>query len=323
MADIIAIGELLIDFTPKAARDSTGAITHSAVFERNPGGAPANVAVQAAKLGSRSAFIGKVGNDDFGRFLIDTLKEAAVETKGVAVDDNSDTTLAFVRLDETGNRTFTFYRRNTADTRLLESDIDYSLIDSCKLLHFGSLSFTDEPSKATVLQVVEYAKKHADRKIISYDPNWRPMLWKSAEQGLDGMKLGLKYCDILKVSDEELKLLTNCDEIELGLRLLHDSGIAIVIVTMGAEGCILCAKKQTVRIPTYNVNVVDTTGAGDSFFGAFLHRIVAAKKDVEDFSFDELTKFAYFANAAGALCAAKYGAIPAMPDLTEINYIMR
>lgn len=317
MSSMISIGEILIDLTPKKV-----AYGENALFERNPGGAPANVAVQAAKLGSSASFIGKVGRDAFGSFLRDTLNSHGVDTNGLAVDCNSDTTLAFVQLDVSGDRNFTFYRRGTADTRLVETDIDFAAIDACNLLHFGSLSFTDEPSKSTTLKVVSYAKNHEHRKIISYDPNWRPKLWKNEAEGIAGMKLGLPYCDILKVSDDELRLLTGYNEIADGVRKLQDSGIAIIVVTMGPEGCYVAHSSDLVHVPTYDVKVVDTTGSGDSFFGAFLHRIIQGDKAVTEFTTEELVEFAHYANAAGALCATKFGAIPAMPSSQEIEEIV-
>lgn len=316
MADLLAVGEILIDFTPKGT-SSEG----NPVFERNPGGAPANLAVQAARLGTTTGFIGKAGDDRFGHFLKKTLSDNGVDTDGMILDKASDTTLAFVSLDATGNREFTFYRRGTADTLLLPQDIDFSQIDECKLLHFGSLSFTATPSRDTVLSMVKYAKQAG--KLISYDPNWRPMLWESEEAGIAGMRLGLPLCDIIKVSEEELELLTDTKNIEQGLRVLFEYPITIAVVTAGPNGCYIAVKEKYSHLPTYDVNVVDTTGAGDSFFGAFLHKLLSSQQKLQDIPFDELIEIAKVANGAGAICASRYGAIPAMPLAQEILKLIK
>lgn len=316
MTDLLAVGEILIDFTPKGTSPEGNPI-----FERNPGGAPANLAVQAARLDTSAGFIGKAGDDQFGRFLKKTLSDNYVDTAGMVLDNGSDTTLAFVQLDATGNREFTFYRRGTADTLLLPRDIDYSQIDACKLLHFGSLSFTASPSRETVLSIVSYAKQAG--KLISYDPNWRPMLWPNEAEGIAGMRLGLPLCDVIKVSEEELALLTDTSDLEQGLDALFQFPIAIAVVTAGPEGCYLSVKGRCLHLPTYNVDVVDTTGSGDSFFGAFLHKLLATGCLLDEIPFEELVEIAKFANGAGAICASRYGAIPAMPSVEEINRIIQ
>jgi fructokinase len=313
MSDVLSLGELLIDFSPAGF-----SANQNTLFEQNPGGAPANVAVQLARLGISSAFVGKVGNDEFGKFLKRTLDSYGVITTGLKLDDREATTLAFVQLSSTGDRSFSFYRNPGADTQLCENEIDFREIDQCRLVHFGSLLFTNEPSRSTVLKVLAYAKKKG--KIISYDPNWRPMLWKSAEVCLREMRSGIKYYNIIKVSDEELFLITDCNSIDAGTQKLLAMGAEIVAVTFGARGCCIATAEGIVFRPAYDIDVVDTTGAGDSFFAAFLYKILSGGKPLRDFSLEELAEFAEFSNASGAVCASKTGAIPAMPSLAQIQY---
>ena len=184
MIDILGIGELLIDFTPVKTEEGQ-------FFKQNPGGAPCNMLTMAQKLGSSTAFIGKVGNDQFGKTLEKTLKDHNINIEGLVLSDEYNTTLAFVHLTESGDRSFSFYRKGCADVMLTKEDVDYRLIDQSKAVHFGSLSFTDEPSKSTVEDVIKYAKSNG--KLISYDPNYRPALWTSKEEAINGMKIGLKY----------------------------------------------------------------------------------------------------------------------------------
>lgn len=312
MCDFLSLGELLIDFTP-----SNLSTEDKYLLERNPGGAPANVAVQLSLLGISSGFIGKVGNDAFGRFLKSTLDSFNVSTAGLILDDNFLTTLAFVHLNESGDRSFSFYRKPGADTQLRYQEIDFNLINNCKMLHFGSLSLTDEPLKTTTIRILEYAKSKG--KIISYDPNWRPPLWRSKEDGVEGMKLGLKYCDIIKVSDEELVMITGCNDNREGINRLLDMGIQVVLVTLGPNGCYVGNKDRIEHLNTYDVHIVDTTGSGDSFLGSFLYNIISCYKPLNEISYSELIKFADFSNAAGALCASKTGSIPSLPNINEIH----
>ena len=314
MSKILAIGELLIDFTPYKSEQETN------MFQQNAGGAPANVAVQAAILGASTAFIGKVGNDQFGHFLKSTLEKYNVSTTGLIVDNKNNTTLAFVHLSETGDRSFSFYRNDTADTQLNFDEIDLKLIDECDLLHFGSISLTTEPIKTSTLRAVKYAKEKG--KIISYDPNYRNLLWESQSVAKSEMKSVLAYVDIIKVSEEELKLLTDCDQLIQGIAKLLNQGIKIVVVTQGAKGCIIATKSGIERLPTYDVKTIDTTGSGDSFWGSFLYNIVTSDKEISDLSFEELKTFCDFSNACGSLCSTKKGAIPAMPTKDEIEECM-
>lgn len=312
MCDVLCLGELLIDFTP-----SNLSTKDRCLFERNPGGAPANVAVQLSRLGTSSGFIGKVGNDGFGTFLKSTLDQNNVSTEGLVLDNNVLTTLAFVHLDELGDRSFSFYRNPGSDTQLELNEVRFDLVEKCKVLHFGSLSFTDEPSKSTTLEVLDYAKRQG--KVISYDPNWRQHLWSSEDEGIAGMKLGLKYCDIIKVSEEELELVTHCSSIESGIKTLIDGGIRIVLVTQGPEGCYVGIDKAIRHVRPYSVQAIDTTGSGDSYLGAFLHKFLMSNKGLKDVRVDDVVEWADYANASGALCASRSGSIPSLPTPDEIR----
>lgn len=310
------MGELLIDFTPVGTTDDGRLL-----FARNPGGAPANVAVQALRVGVSAGFLGRVGQDMFGDFLTSTLEGCGVETAGLSQDPDYATTLAFVQLNDHGDRDFSFYRNPGADTRLTAGPREHSLIDQCSLLCFGSLLLTAEPSRSAVEELVAYAKSQG--KITAYDPNWRPPLWPDPAQGVARMRSLIPQADIMKVSDEELQLLTEKQGLEDGAKSLLAQGVSVVVVTMGPKGCAVFTPAYTLQKNTYDTKVKDTTGSGDSFFGALLAKIVQSGKKPADLSQDELSSFVDFANAAGATCATKTGAIPAMPDTAAIEECRR
>lgn len=313
--DVLALGELLIDFTP-AGTSPAG----SPMFEQNPGGAPANVLVALTRLGARGAFIGKVGDDSFGQFLKQTLLAHNVGIDGLKFTHKDGTTLAFVHLDPTGNRSFTFRRNPGADTLLEPADIDESLIRKCKIFHFGSLSLTNEPARAATLHAAELAKKLG--KTISYDPNYRPLLWKDKTAAIDGMRKGLQFADILKISDEEATLLTGQSDYKLAAKRLLESGPKIVLVTLGPKGSFFQCRDGAGECPAFPVQVVDTTGAGDAFLGGFLYQFLNHNKPPETLGADELTQMVRFASAVGSLCTTAKGAITAMPSLAEVQAVL-
>lgn len=314
MADILAIGELLIDFT--AITEKNGDI----YYKQNAGGAPANVVCMAAKLGASTGFIGKIGKDMFGNYLKGILEERKVDTRGLILDKDFSTTLAFVKNGSHGERDFVFYRKNSADLNMKFSEVNLKLIDECKIFHFGALSLTSEPSKSATINAVEYAK--AKGKIISYDPNWRPILWQSKEQAVQAMKNVLRYVDIIKVSEEELQIITDCGNLLPAIAKLLNMGIKIVCITQGAKGCIIATKSSVELYPAYKVDSVDTLGSGDSFLGGFLYKLLEKSKDITELTSDELYEMSDFANACGAITSMKHGAIPAMPDLKEVEDFM-
>ena len=298
MADFLSLGEMLIDFTP-AGKTAAGI----PMFEQNPGGAPANVAVQAARLGVSSGFIGKVGRDMFGAFLKQTLEQNGVNASNLLFSAETATSLAFVQLSESGDRDFSFYRNPGADTQLRFEEVDKALLGGAKVLCFGSLLLTAEPGRTAVQQIAEYARAHG--VITAYDPNWRAPLWP------------------VKVSDEELEMLTDCAEIAAGAGALFARGVKAAVVTRGARGCAVCTPAGMRELSTYDTKVVDTTGSGDSFFGAFLTKLIEAGQPVAALSLDALCAAADFANAAGSVCATKKGAIPALPDRAAIEACMQ
>ena len=311
MFDVTAIGELLIDFTPAQIGGEAG-------FLPKPGGAPANVAAAVCRLGGKSAFIGKVGKDQFGQFLKGVLDSERVDTSGLVMDTAFPTTLAFVHLDEQGERSFSFYRKLSADTRLQQNELDLGLIEQSKILHFGSVSLTDSPSKETVLYAAEYAKKNG--VLVSYDPNYRPLLWDNMETAVSAMREGLRLADIVKVSGEEMELITGEKDLAAGTQALAEYGAKLVVVTLGADGAFFRYREYTADIPTItdNIKVVDTNGAGDAFFGGLLYFLTRSESPLEQ-SKAEMISAIRFANAAGALTVTNYGAIPAMPTLETVK----
>ena len=313
--DVVALGELLVDFTP-AGKSAGG----NNLFEQNPGGAPANVLAALTRLGGSGAFIGKVGRDQFGAGLGQVLSEHGIETKGLVSGGEAHTTLAFVHLDATGDRSFSFCRKPGADTLLRPEEVDFGLIDSARIFHFGSLSLTDEPSRSATLCAVEHAQKKG--KIISYDPNWRPPLWKSNSAAREGMSLGLKYADIVKLSEEELFFLTGTDDLPSGAEQLYASGKSLVVVTLGAKGCYYHCSAGYGSVPGYAVRTLDTTGAGDGFVGAMLYHLSRMDHSLDQAPKELIEEILSFANAVGALVTTKPGAIPAMPTMAEVLSFM-
>lgn len=321
--DVTALGEILIDFT-SAGLSPAG----QALYERNAGGAPANVAVAVSRLGGKSAFIGKTGNDSFGSFLKDTLARSGVETKGMRTDNSQHTTLAFVTLASGGERTFSFCRNPGADTQLAESDLDESILDATKILHVGSLSLTHEPARSATLAAIARVKKSGG--IISYDPNWRAPLWSDRVCGIEAMKSLFQYADIVKVSDEELSLLFGIDAhneegLASGAIKIMERGARLVLVTLGARGVYYRTRTQSGMIAAPNVSVVDTTGAGDSFVGGLLFRLSRTSTDLDALlsDSDALTHDLVFANAVASICVTRRGAIPAMPTIEEVETFLR
>ncbi|HHY46140.1 MAG TPA: carbohydrate kinase [Firmicutes bacterium] len=316
MFDVVALGELLIDFTP-AGYSASGNV----LFERNPGGAPANVLVALTMLGGKGAFIGKVGDDQFGHFLKGVLGERGIDTRGLRFSSEANTTLAFVHLDERGDRSFSFYRNPGADTLLRAEEVDFGLVDEARIFHFGSLSMTHEPARSATLAAVKYAKESG--KIVSYDPNWRPPLWQDDAAAREGMSLGLKFADVLKLSEAELGFITGEPDLDRGSKKLLEMGISLVVVTLGPKGCYYRCPSGTGQLPTYDTRVVDTTGAGDAFMGALLFHISRMEYSLQELDRPEVERMLDFSNAAGALCASKKGGIPAMPTIDEVVSCMR
>lgn len=316
MLDVVAIGELLIDFVPNGISDNGNAL-----FEANPGGAPANVLAMLAKLGKNTAFIGKVGRDRFGLFLQDTLNKNNIQTKGLVFSEDVNTTLAFVHLGQDGERSFSFYRKPGADLMLTSEEVDYESIGRSKLFHFGSVSMTGEPSRTATLNAAKFAKQHGIT--VSFDPNLRPLLWESLDEAKKLILAGLDFTDILKVSEEELLFLTDCHDPAEGSQWILDTfGVTKILVTQGQKGCFYRVNGHSGHIPAFSVHAIDTTGAGDAFFGAILYKLLESPADIDELSEEAVTAVVKFANAAGALTTMKKGAIPALPSLEQILSFM-
>ena len=305
--DITALGEILIDYTPLPDSDAG-----MAVFEQNPGGAPANVLVCAARLGRSTAFIGKVGDDMQGRFLRSALEKMGIDTRGLQVDERYFTTLAFVRLTKQGERSFSFARKPGADTQLAPQELDRGLIAGSRVFHFGSLSLTDEPARSATWEAIETARRSGT--IVAYDPNYRPLLWINETAARAQMSHPLGSVDLLKVSDDEIALLTGTDDLERGAAMLVDQGIRCVAVTAGKRGALVAAREGMRLVPGCPTRPVDTTGAGDSFWGGFLSCLCESGKGLEELTLEDYCRFARFGNVVASLCVEKRGAMPAMPE---------
>ena len=310
MTDITAVGEILIDLTQSGVNE-----LGIPVFAANPGGAPANLAVAAARLGASSAFIGKVGTDSFGTFLRSTLVENHVDVSGMVTDLKNRTTLAVVAVDKTGERTFSFYRDPSADVNLCSEEISVEQLKNTRFLHFGSVSLTTDPARSATLYAARTAKQFG--AIISYDPNYRASLWSDEATAIQRMLEPLPLVDVLKVSDEELPLLTGTEDLDKGSQVLADKGIALVLVTLGANGAYYRFGSHTGHIPGVKVKVGDTNGAGDTFFGATLAQLAKFEK-LADITVPELETIITIANKAAALTTSRHGAIPAMPTYDEV-----
>ena len=313
MIDVVALGELLIDFTMVSA-DECGYPTMAA----HPGGAPANFLAALTKYGKKTALLGKVGTDKFGRLLIDTLRTAGIDTRGLISAEDVFTTLAFVTLDETGDREFSFARKPGADTCLTTEELDLSRIDDAAVFHFGTLSLTAEPARSATHAAVAHAK--AQGKLISFDPNLRLPLWDDPQAAKTTMLWGLSQADIVKISDEEVAFLWDLSPLEGARHICQTYGTSLVWVTCGAEGC--CYKNPNCEgfIPALiNIKVIDTTGAGDIFGGAAMHKLLESGKDPKTLTSEELDAIGRFACAAAGLSTTRPGGLSGIPALEEIT----
>lgn len=313
--DFISIGEILIDFAPYGD-------VEACAFQQNPGGAPANVASVLAKLGVSSAFVGKVGNDSFGISCKNALKSANVCIDYMVMSEEYPTTLAFVTLDETGNREFSFYRNHTADVNLNLDDIAVLKGVSSKFFHFGSVSLTAEPERSATLEAVKQAKEQGS--IISYDPNLRLPLWGDAQRAKTEILNAFALADVLKISEEEAQFLFGISDCEQAAKMIEQTyKIPFIMITRGPKGCYALVNGKGYHSYAYDLKTIDTTGAGDSFLAGVLYRWISLDKSVEQLTEDEINEMFDFANAVGSLVTTKKGAIPAIPTLEEIHQCMQ
>lgn len=312
MRDVTALGEVLIDFT-----ESGVSASGQRLFEQNPGGAPANFLTAISRLGATTGFIGKVGNDLHGRYLREVLLSEAIDCSGLVVDPVAFTTLAFVALGDNGERSFSFARKPGADTLIAPEDVAESAIRESKVFHFGSLSLTDEPARSAVWKALGDAR--AAHVTVSYDPNYRPLLWDSEASAITQMKSVLHMVDVMKVSDEEATLLTGFVASAEAAKALLAMGPKVVVVTKGEKGAELYTHNFNVADGGFPAQCIDTTGAGDCFWGNFIFQYIRCEKPLEDIAASEYSAFLAYANAAASLCVEQRGGIPAMPTMDKIS----
>ena len=308
--DVIALGELLIDFTMNGQSEQG-----NNMFEACPGGAPCNVLALLNKMGKKTAFIGKVGKDQFGTLLRDTITEAGIDASNLMVDENVNTTLAFVHTFPDGDREFSFYRNPGADMMLTADEVNPEVVKDTKVFHFGTLSMTHEGVREATKKAVERAK--ANGCLVSFDPNLRPPLWSSLDLAKEQMEYGFGKCDILKISDNEIQFVSGKEDYDEGIAYLQETyNIPLILLTMGKDGSRAYYKGMRVERPGFSVKAIETTGAGDTFCGSSLNYLV--DHDFENLTEEQLGEMLTFANAAAALVTTKKGAIKAMPVKEEV-----
>ena len=308
--DVIALGELLIDFTMNGQSEQG-----NNMFEACPGGAPCNVLALLNKMGKKTAFIGKVGKDQFGTLLRDTITEAGIDASNLMVDENVNTTLAFVHTFPDGDREFSFYRNPGADMMLTADEVNPEVVKDTKVFHFGTLSMTHEGVREATKKAVETAK--ANGCLVSFDPNLRPPLWSSLDLAKEQMEYGFGKCDILKISDNEIQFVSGKEDYDEGIAYLQETyNIPLILLTMGKDGSRAYYKDMRVERPGFSVKAIETTGAGDTFCGSSLNYLV--DHDCENLTEEQLGEMLTFANAAAALVTTKKGAIKAMPVKEEV-----
>ena len=310
--DVVALGELLIDFACLNT-DSDGYPTMAA----HPGGAPANFLAALTKFGAKTALLGKVGTDAFGKMLMGTLQKAGIETRGLVCADDVFTTLAFVTFDEHGDREFSFSRKPGADTCLNFDELDLSLIDEAKVFHFGTLSLTDEPARTTTQKAVAYAKKAG--KLITYDPNLRKPLWRDLEEAKKQLIWGLQQADVVKISDEEVEFLFGLGVEEGADYILKNLGVKLVFVTCGADGCYFRNAIASGHVPSLrDIQVKDTTGAGDIFGGSAVWKLLQYGVSPELLNEAQLRDVVTFACTSAGLSTTRSGGISSVPEYEEV-----
>ncbi len=316
MYDVVALGELLIDFAP-VSTDESGYPT----IKAQPGGAPGNFLAALQKYGCSTALIGKVGADSFGKLLLGTMTEKGISTQGIITDPTVFTTLAFVTLDAIGNREFSFARKPGADTCLTAEEVPYDLLDGCSVFHFGTLSLTSEPARTATRKAVAYAKEHG--KLISFDPNLRKPLWPNDEAAKEQMEWGLHQSDIVKISDEEIEFLWGLFPEEGAQKLLNEYGVRLVYATLGPKGCHFANRNGCGEVASpAGIHVVDTTGAGDIFGGSAMSRFLRLAKAPEELTVEEMRAVTRFACCAASLSTQTHGGINSVPEEAAVEAIV-
>ena len=313
--DVIAMGELLIDFTMNGKSEQG-----NNMFEACPGGAPCNVLAMLNKLGKKTAFLGKVGQDQFGVLLKNTLDEAGIDTSNLKMDADVNTTLAFVHTFPDGDREFSFYRNPGADMKLTADEIDAEFLKKAKLFHFGTLSMTHDGVREATKKALDIAKENG--LLISFDPNLRPPLWSSLELAKEQMEYGFQFCDILKISDNEIQFVSGKEDYDEGIQYLQEKyHIPLILLTLGKDGSRAYYKDMRVERSGFKMDTIETTGAGDTFCGSSLNYVL--EHGMEDLTEEQLGEMMTFANAAAALITTRKGAIRSMPEKEDVLEVIR
>ncbi|RKI39239.1 carbohydrate kinase [bacterium D16-51] len=314
--DVVALGELLIDFTENGTSKQGNPI-----LEANPGGAPCNVLAMLKRLGYQAGFLGKVGRDMFGMQLENALQEIGICTEGLVKDEKIHTTLAFVHTLQGGERDFSFYRNPGADMMLSESELDTNMLGNCRIFHFGSLSMTDEPCCSATKKAVEIAKTNG--AVISFDPNLREPLWKSLDEAKEQIDYGMSQCDILKISDNEIKWFTGEQDYDKAVAYLQSRySIRLILLSLGRDGSrAYMGEKRVQAAPFLQERTIETTGAGDTFCACVLHYVL--EHGLLEYSEEQLREMLVFANAAASIITTRKGALRVMPDRNEIDRLIK
>ena len=321
MLDVVCLGELLIDFCSTKADVS---LEDAPAFAKAPGGAPANVAVGVAKLGRRAGFIGKVGQDPFGHFLAHILEHEQVDTSFLAFAENVRTTLSFIAVHSSGRRDCFFYRNPGADQMLEPDDIDDTYVRAAKLFHFGSISMIDAKPREATLKALEIAS--SDGLLVSYDPNLRMSLWSGERQAFETIWKAFPYADFAKVSEEEWEFITGTKDFDAGAKKIMEKGVKLLVISQGEHGATFYHRTGSRHVPAYEIELVEATGSGDGFVASILVDLVKRADQgvqIEELDAEDLSGIVRRANAAGALTATRYGAIPGLPTAQELEEFLR
>lgn len=312
--DVIALGELLIDFTMHGESEQGNNL-----FEACPGGAPCNVLAMLNKLGKKTAFLGKVGQDQFGTLLKATLDDVGIDTSSLYMDQEVNTTLAFVHTFPDGDREFSFYRNPGADMMLTADEVDEEFVKKAKIFHFGTLSMTHDGVREATKKALKIAKDNG--LVITFAPNLRPPLWSSLELAKEQMEYGFAYCDVLKISDNEIQFISGKEDYDEGIRYLQGKyQIPLILLTMGKDGSRAYYKDMRVEVAGRVVKAIETTGAGDTFCGSSINYVL--EHGLENLTEENLKEMLSFANAAAALITTKKGAIRSMPEKEDVLAFM-
>lgn len=314
--DVTALGELLIDFTENGL-----SAQGNFLLEANPGGAPCNVLAMLSKLGKKTAFIGKVGDDFLGRHLKNVVEAVGIDTSNLLLDQQVHTTLAFVHTYPDGDRDFSFYRNPGADMNLRANEIDEDLIAGSRIFHFGSLSLTHPGVREATKKALKIAKENGC--LISYDPNLRPPLWNTLEEAKEQIAFGMTQCDILKISDNEIQWFTGEEDFDAGIRVLQETyHIPLILLSMGRDGSRAYFQGMKVEAaPFLQENTIETTGAGDTFCACAISYVL--EHGLDSFTSEDLHQMLRYANAAAALITTRKGALRVMPSMDEIDALLR